>query len=156
VRPRPCSIYVENDQGDLLISAAPFRELAATVIQGEGASADEFGLYFVDEERIAALHRDHFGDPTPTDCISFPIDTSPSEEYRILGEVVVCPKVAIEYVRVHGGSAYQEVALYVVHGLLHLLGYDDLSEEDAKKMRSAESKYTGAIQRCAACLEGSM
>jgi probable rRNA maturation factor len=59
-------------------------------------------------------------------------------EYRILGEVFICPAVGIEYVDKQGGNYYNEITLYIVHGLLHLLGYDDMDSKARSRMRSAE------------------
>lgn len=95
-------------------------------------TGDEVAIYFVTEANIAQLHDQFFNDPTPTDCISFPLDE------RHLGEVFVCPSVAIAYARKKGLDPYQETALYVIHGLLHLLGYDDLEPKERRTMRKKE------------------
>ncbi len=96
--------------------------------------SSEVTIYFVDKSTICKLHEDFFNDPSLTDCISFPLD-DPSEEGGILGEVFVCPEVAVDYAP---ETPLQEVALYIVHGLLHLLGYDDQTEEECVKMRAQE------------------
>jgi probable rRNA maturation factor len=94
-------------------------------------------IHFVSKKKICELHEMFFDDKTPTDCISIPID-DPEEDapHSHLGEVFVCPKVAIEY----GGDPIQETMLYVIHGLLHLLGFDDITPKDRKAMRKEERK----------------
>jgi probable rRNA maturation factor len=114
--------------------------LVHEVIQFEGQHCDEVSIHFVDTPKICELHDTYFKDPSPTDCISFPINNS------ILGDVFVCPRTAQEYVAIHQGEVYEEVSLYVVHGLLHLMGYDDIEEADEKKMRAAESKHMQNIK----------
>lgn len=89
----------------------------------------EISIYFVTEKQIAALHGQFFQDPTPTDCISFPLD-----EHH-LGEVFVCPSAAKSYAK---KNPYEETALYIIHGILHLIGYDDLEEKTRRIMRKKE------------------
>jgi probable rRNA maturation factor len=96
----------------------------------------------VNKEKISNLHQQFFDDPSPTDCISFPIDTTKArkKEFSVLGEIFVCPKVAIEYATAHTIDPYLELSLYTVHGLLHLLGYDDLDPKQRKEMRREEKR----------------
>jgi len=101
----------------------------------------EVVLHFVSQKRICSLHEIYFNDPSPTDCISFPIDPldDPSS-HSVLGEVFVCPEVAIAYAKAHKKKAEEEVVRYVVHGLLHLIGYEDTTPEKRRKMRRAEKE----------------
>ncbi len=92
------------------------------------------------------LHGQYFNDRSLTDCISFPLDESESP-YRVLGDVFVCPQVAIAYAGRNGGDPYLETTLYLVHGLLHLMGYDDITEKDRKKMRAAEERHLSHLQK---------
>lgn len=106
-----------------------------------GVSFDEATIHFVDTQTICELHAEFFDDSTTTDCISFPMDDSDEEGYRVMGDVFVCPETARDYVLIHGGDVYKEITLYTIHGLLHLLGYDDLEEEDQVLMRCEEVRY---------------
>ncbi|MCH9613888.1 MAG: Endoribonuclease YbeY [Chlamydiia bacterium] len=92
---------------------------------------EEVSVNFVDIDTISKLHADFFDDPTPTDCITFPIEPG-------VGEIYVCPEIASSYTKEHGGNVNEEVTLYVVHGLLHLLDFDDIDEDDRKTMREEE------------------
>jgi probable rRNA maturation factor len=102
--------------------------------------ADEISVHFVTQKKICDLHAEYFDDPTPTDTISFPLDypSKNSQGHVHLGEVFVCPKTALEYVQKKGGDPYIETSLYLVHGILHLLGYDDLTPKERKEMRKQE------------------
>jgi probable rRNA maturation factor len=100
----------------------------------EQISCRELSVYFVTEQRITQLHEEFFNDPTPTDCITFPID----EDF--LGELFICPKTAQIYAAKHHLNPYEETSLYVVHGILHLLGYDDLTPAKRRTMRKKEKK----------------
>jgi probable rRNA maturation factor len=101
--------------------------LARTVLTSEGIEDGEVGLVFVGPEEIRALKRDHLGVDEPTDVLSFPIDGRerlPAGVPRQLGDAVLCPQVV--------GDAWRRP---LVHGLLHLLGYDHGPEMEAKEER---------------------
>lgn len=138
-------ILISNEQDDLAIPALFFEKMVALLIESEAVRCDEIHLNFVDEKTITQLHADYFDDPTPTDCITFPIDDA-NAPYRLLGEVVVCPLTALKYTELHGGDVQEELMLYVIHGLLHLLGYDDIEEEDREAMRQAEAKMMNLVK----------
>jgi probable rRNA maturation factor len=131
-------VDVDNRQTDLTIALNQVSPLVQAVLAAEKVVCDEVSIHFVSEEEISDLHQQFFNDPKPTDCISFPLEANSS--YRLLGDVFVCPKVAINYASKHGLDSYQELTLYVIHGLLHLVGYDDIKSEDRKKMRAAERR----------------
>lgn len=100
---------------------------------------EEVTVNFVDTPTISQLHADFFDDPTPTDCITFPIDDG-------VGEIFVCPEVGIQYAKEHNLDVDEEVTLYVVHGILHLLGYDDIEEADRKEMREQEKRCISLLK----------
>ncbi|MCB9876079.1 MAG: rRNA maturation RNase YbeY [Planctomycetes bacterium] len=87
-------------------------------------------LLLTDDAEIAALHGEHLGDPTPTDVMSFELDGE--------AEIVVSVETARREARRAGHAMRAEVALYIVHGLLHTCGYDDVKARDRRAMREAE------------------
>ena len=114
--------------------------LAATVLTAEGANG-ELTLTFVDRDEIAALNAEHLGGSGPTDVLSFPLDdtaVASSVVPVLLGDVVVCPAVAVAQAPTHAGSVDDELALLVVHGVLHVLGHDHADDADAAAMRARE------------------
>jgi probable rRNA maturation factor len=126
-------IHIFNEQNDLTINEHKIKPLVLFVLDHFNKTFDECSLYFIDEERITLMHDQFFNKKTPTDCISFPMDTGDEPHYKILGEVFVCPLIAKKYAKAHGVDVYTELSTYVVHGLLHLLGYKD-HEKQLKKM----------------------
>jgi probable rRNA maturation factor len=99
--------------------------LATRVLEAEGVGDGELGLAFVAPEEIRELKRAHLGVDEATDVLSFPIDAKefvPEGVPRALGDVVLCPQVV--------GEEWQAP---LVHGLLHLLGYDHGSEMEARE-----------------------
>lgn len=133
-------IYLRNSQKDLAISASSLRLLIAKVLEKNRIECDEISIHFVTSRKISKLHADFFDDPTTTDCITFPIGSEDGTRYKVLGEVFICPKTAIEYGKKNKKDPYEETSLYVVHGILHLLGYDDIDPKDRKQMRKKEKE----------------
>jgi probable rRNA maturation factor len=100
-------------------------ELARRVLAGEGIEDGELGIAFVGPDEIRGLKREHLGVDEATDVLSFPIDGRdplPAGVPRQLGDAVLCPQVT--------GDAWRRP---LVHGLLHLLGYDHGSEMETRE-----------------------
>ncbi|WP_194844265.1 rRNA maturation RNase YbeY [Candidatus Clavichlamydia salmonicola] len=105
-------------------------------------ATDHIDIRFVSDRKIRKDHEMIFNDPSPTDVISLPIDPPGSESFpSVLGELIVCPEFAFNYIKAkHLDSDnpyffYRELTLYIVHGLLHLIGYDDILVSDKQKMQ---------------------
>ncbi len=126
------NVVVFNRQKDLKLSIRRAKSLVKTILQAENIEYNEIFIHFVTKKRISELHAEFFDDPSPTDCITFPIDK------ETLGEIFVCPQAAIDYCLKRGGDPLTETALYIVHGILHLLGYDDLDPIKRRAMRKKE------------------
>ena len=139
-------ISVLDRQEDLIINTKTVSSLVRNVIALEQQCCDEVAIHFVNTAEICRLHIQFFNDPAPTDCISFPIDNE-EHGYRVLGEVFVCPKTATRYAQDNGGDEYEELTLYVVHGLLHLFGYDDIKSADRALMRAAEQRHLENLKK---------
>lgn len=131
-------IRICNSQRKFPIDTQEIESVVEKTLQLENIQTDEVTVHFVSKKKITELHDEFFDDPTPTDCISFPIDEADEIGYNVLGEIFVCPEVAREYALQHGNDAQAELKLYVIHGLLHLIGYDDIDPKDRKVMRQKE------------------
>jgi len=100
----------------------------------------DVAVLFVDEAAMSELHEQWMMEPGPTDVLSFPMDElrppRPGEApiAGILGDIVVCPSVAEKQAKQAGHSAEQEMQMLVVHGLLHLLGFDHADKAEEKEM----------------------
>lgn len=139
------NVSIRNEQSDLIFDTSSLSRIVEEVVSLEGRQADEVSLFFVDEKTICALHKRFFNDPSFTDCISFPLNQQEGD-YKILGEIFVCPLAAVSYAESSGADPYDEVLLYIIHGLLHLMGYDDISPEDSRQMRNAESRHMNRLK----------
>jgi probable rRNA maturation factor len=92
------------------------------------AGLDEIAIVLVDRATIAQVHADFLGDSSETDVITFPY-----------GEILVCPAVAREQAPAHRAALHDEVLLYMLHGILHLTGYDDTTPAAAREMALAQA-----------------
>jgi probable rRNA maturation factor len=118
------AVEVENRSG-VEVDEDAAAKLARAVLSGEGVEDGELGLHFVGPDEIRALKREHLGIDEATDVLSFPIDgrdALPEGVPRQLGDAVLCPQVV--------GDAWRAP---LVHGLLHLLGYDHGPEMEERE-----------------------
>lgn len=145
-------VNIFNEQNALPINHNAVTATANAVLLLEGKKFDEVSINFITTEAIQDLHLEFFDDATTTDCISFPMDDENSPGHRILGEIFVCPQTAIDYALSHNGDPNEELTLYIIHGLLHLLGYDDIDPKDRKIMRSAEKRHIKNLKEQQICL----
>lgn len=128
----------EREVDDTPIDLDRWSLLADTVLAAEDV-AGELTLTFVDDAEIASLNAEFMGKTGPTDVLAFPLDDEPmSGVPTLLGDVVVCPAVAARQFADHAGTLDDELALLVVHGILHVLGYDHADDTEAQAMRHRE------------------
>ncbi|MFV1990161.1 MAG: rRNA maturation RNase YbeY [Acidimicrobiales bacterium] len=145
-------VLVADQQSYVAVDTDRWAALAADVLVSEGVRGPgEMSLMFVDTAAIAQLKGRYLdGGAEPTDVLSFPIDggDGPAGPLRLIGDVVICPEVAAANAganvgtRVgHDGSLEHEMALLVVHGVLHLLGMDHAEPNEAAAMKSREQRH---------------
>lgn len=109
-------------------------------------SGGELSVVFVDDRTIGQIHDDFMDDPSPTDVITFPANP----EMESAGEIIVSVDHAIARAVELGLPFSQELSLYLLHGWLHLAGYDDRNETDRQAMRTAEKEaqaITESVER---------
>ena len=153
-------VFCADEQRDLPVDLQRWQALATGVLRSEGVRGlCELSLLFVSELEMSELNELHMGTAGPTDVLAFPIDASeaemvlhgqppsrgpdrsppdPGDMPLLLGDVVLCPAVAARQAPDHAGTVDDEIALLVVHGVLHVLGYDHDEKAAADAMRSRE------------------
>lgn len=104
--------------------------------------AGELSIAFLTDAALARLHADFLDDPTPTDVITFPAEPRTG----LAGEVCISADTAKRYAAEHDHKFAEELTLYLVHGYLHLSGYDDLKPATRKQMRAAERRAMAAVK----------
>jgi probable rRNA maturation factor len=152
-------VFGVDEQTDEPVDLGRWVALATAVLTDSGVRGEaELSLLFVSEAVIAELNQRYMDKEGPTDVLAFPIDdpidsgrwpdsgsTGPDREPPelgelplLLGDVVVCPAVAARQAPTHAGSYEDELALLVVHGVLHVLGMDHAEPEETAAMQARE------------------
>lgn len=124
-------VKIFNRQKDLPLKASSVRKLVSFLLHEKQVDCQEIVIYFVGMHKTRKLHAQFFQDPSPTDCMTFPL------KGPLLGEIFICPKAALDY---NPQNPYVEVTLYIIHALLHLLGYDDIDKKKRAQMRKEERR----------------
>jgi probable rRNA maturation factor len=132
-------ISIACPQDILPVDRARIREVARAVLEGEGVADHEISVAFVDNPTIHRLNKRYLNHDEPTDVLSFPLSDAGAR--KLAGELVIGVEVARDQAARRGHDVQAELGLYVIHGLLHLCGYDDKSDETAARMRERERHY---------------
>jgi probable rRNA maturation factor len=153
-------IFCADEQSEIEIDLTRWQSLALNVLESEGVrGAAEMTIVFVNELSMTELNEQYMGNPKATDVLAFPLDAVDAartpgpgamskgpdrvslditELPLLLGDVVICPSVAAAQAATHAGNLEDEIALLVVHGMLHVLGADHDTPEATKAMRGRE------------------
>ncbi|MBQ9690635.1 MAG: rRNA maturation RNase YbeY [Eggerthellaceae bacterium] len=150
------NIIVDIQHGHDMVSEVDVAALAQFVLAAEGKPEHtEVGITFVTNEVIQELNALHRGKDAPTDVLSFEVDggedgfLSPDAQQGdvpyLLGDIVVACDVALEQTKIFGTTPAQELQVLLVHGLLHICGWDHVhSEEEAEAMEARERELLAA------------
>lgn len=137
---------VYNTQEELPIDSELVKRVATLFCEQKGVKAHTLEITFVDLQTSSERHQDYFNDPTPTDCMTFPVDPPFEEsEGSVLGEIVICPEVAEIAAQEHKTDYKKELIRYVIHGLLHMIGYDDKTNQQRQVMREEEDLFLSQL-----------
>ena len=128
----------DDDSPQVEVDTDRWGRLALEVLVDEETTG-ELTLTFIDRGDIAELNVEHMGAQGPTDVLSFPMDDESLDGVpTLLGDVVISPAVAADQFADHAGTIDDELALLVVHGILHVLGHDHAAPDEAAVMRACE------------------
>jgi len=155
-------VFAADEQSAQPVDAMGLVNLAKAVLAAQKVKPDsELSILFVDEDAMAELNKRFLGKEGPTDVLAFPIDDddvveggrSPDslgpgsgteiesdDPPNLLGDVVVCPAVAARNAPDHAGTYDDEMALLLVHGILHILGMDHVDSDEAEAMEQREQE----------------
>lgn len=132
-------VSIASPQELVPLEYARLKECARTVLAGENVRETKVSLAFVDDATIAGLNKRFLDHDGPTDVITFPLSGRGAK--KLEGEVVIGVEVARREAADRGHDVNTELCLYVIHGVLHLCGYDDQSPRAAAAMRQKEREY---------------
>ncbi|MFN2545484.1 MAG: rRNA maturation RNase YbeY [Actinomycetota bacterium] len=141
----PVPLVLFDNRQERPVDEDALADLARTTMTGEGVAGGELSVSFVTPEEIEELHVRYMGEPGPTDVLSFPQDDDIATVDRgsspaLLGDVVICPAEAEDN---NPHDVEGELRLLLVHGILHLLGYDHEEDAERAQMWARQEHYVG-------------
>ena len=136
------SITITNAQSQLPVDKKRLRRVVRMILEDESIERAKIDVAVVDDRTIAELHQRYLDDPSPTDVLSFVLERSPE---FIEGEIVVSGDTAAASAPNYNWTAADELLLYVIHGALHLVGYDDSTPKKRALMRKKEGEYLAPL-----------
>lgn len=128
---------IYNETNEEIEELETIKKLMSFAIKYENLENVEFNIIIVDNEYIHTLNREHRGIDRETDVITFALEDYEDityEDYRLLGDIYISIDKARSQAKEYGHSFLRELSFLAVHGFLHLLGYDHMTEEDEKVM----------------------
>jgi probable rRNA maturation factor len=171
----PVEIFVADEQTDVAVDTMRWSRLARMVLHAERGERKiwgdaELSMLFVDEKSMSDLNERFLGRDGPTDVLAFPMDdeivesgrqpdqggrgpgapAEPGDAPILIGDVVICPAVAQRQAAEHGHEVDDELALLVVHGVLHLLGFDHEDDDEAEVMERRERELLAQFREAEA------
>ena len=152
-------IDVSFDEGfEECLDAGWLRSIAESTLAAEKIEDNtEVGLVIASQQRVQQLNKTYRGKDSPTDVLAFAMlpepdadkeisFTAPPDGIRHLGEVIISYPQAIKQAKEQRHSITREVAILIIHGVLHLLGYDHIKDEDAIKMKAREKEILESLK----------
>ena len=133
-------VILVSDRQSLSVDLPGLLELARETLRAEGHDRVELSLSFVDDVEMEGLHVRYMDEPGPTDVLSFPMDDGQHDGVCVLGDVVIAPAVAA---RNNPQDPAAELRLLLVHGILHILGYDHETQDERAEMWRRQEQLSG-------------
>ena len=135
-------VLITNEQEAVEINLDFIKAIALEIMKFEGSPDNsQLSMVFCDDEAIKDLNNEYRGKNEPTDVLSFPMELENFvPEIRMLGDIVISTDTAIRQAKEYNHSVITEIVILMIHGLLHLHGYDHIEEDDCKKMRAREAE----------------
>ncbi len=138
----PPSVLVEQDHPNLRLDERVLQALVRRVADAEDCSMGTVSIVLTDHDTVLTLNREHLGHDYVTDVLSFDLSEEPA---CMDGEIYVDLDTAAERHEEFGASFAEEARRYVVHGALHLVGYDDRNDDERAIMRRLEDRFLAAV-----------
>ena len=132
-----CKLEIINLQKFHRVNKNKIKELVKGVLKAEAADA-EINVVLVDNKKIKEMNNAFLGHNYATDVLSFAYEKEEMQKNNVAGEIIISVEMAARLARRQERAVDGELALYLTHGMLHLLGYNDKKKADAKKMHQRE------------------
>ena len=135
------NIGIFNETNEEIKELENLKKVIAVAVEKENINNVEFNIIIVDNEKIHEINKEYRHIDRPTDVISFALEDDesfPGMDTRVLGDIYISLDKVYEQSNAYGHSFFRELSFLTVHGILHLLGYDHMNEEDEKEMFSRQ------------------
>ncbi len=140
-------IEILNTQTRCRVNKRALRDLASRLVRHYRVRSPELVLAFVGEAAIRKLNREHLGKDKVTDVLSFPLGRQAADGKFYLGDIVIAPARAARQAREKGHGLEKELGILVIHGFLHLIGYDHGGYRIEKEEARARERFLGRGRR---------
>lgn len=141
-----CVIDLMDETGRAMPDLKRMQSVVDAAIAADGLGPSALTVLLIDDAESARLHQEHFDAPDTTDVMTFPDGSENPETGRThLGDLAVCVDVAERAALERGRSTSDELTLYVLHGVLHLLGYDDVDPDDQAVMWAEQRRLLATV-----------
>lgn len=137
-------VTIANRQRHVRVKLDWLRSITRQVLKGERIADADISLALLDDSAIHRINKQFLNHNEPTDVITFP--WSDPDRMPLQGELLISAETASRTARSLDHAATHEIALYVIHGLLHLCGYDDLAPAARRRMRRRERYYLKQLE----------
>jgi probable rRNA maturation factor len=132
-------VKILNNQNKIRLALPPLEKFASTVLRQLRLNSASVAVAFVTDAEIARLNKTYREKNKPTDVLSFPAQSAKrANKKKFLGDIAIAPAVARRYARKNSRTLKNEICILILHGILHLLGYDH--ETDRGRMDRIEGK----------------
>ena len=143
-RKEPLLLEVLDEQDELVVDIEEVRIICERILADGEIRSGKVNVVLVNSETIHQYNKDFLRHDYPTDVISFLMDDLRNKGY-LEGEVLACTEMAKERAKEFGWTAKEELLLYIVHGMLHLTGFDDVTPEQQAVMQKKERHYLATL-----------
>jgi len=143
-REKPLLLELLDEQDELAVDLEKVRSVCVRILNDGGIKSGKINVVLLDSDTIRQYNRDFLQHDYPTDTISFTSEYRQNEGH-LEGEVLICTEIAKERAEEFSWTAEEEMLLYVVHGMLHLIGFDDTTSEQRTVMQEKERTYLATL-----------
>jgi probable rRNA maturation factor len=143
-RKKPLLLEILDEQDELNVDLEKVRTLCERILDENDIKSGKINVVLVDNDTIKQYNRDFLHHDYPTDVISFPTEER-RDEGHLEGEILACTEIANDRAKEFGWTAEEELLLYIVHGMLHLVGFDDVTAEQQAVIQEKERFYLSTL-----------
>lgn len=135
----------------MALRPSPIVRAIKKVLRREGVKTAQLSVVFVTKAKMVSLNKRYLNDPYPTDVLAFDLSSACDKKRRssslaLVGEIIVSTEAACRQAKAFQSVPQRELMLYVIHGILHLLGFDDHRPRDIKRFRAKEEEILNFLK----------